>query len=111
MDRFFVDTVTLTKPTTVTNRYGDTVTDWSVPPAATFEEVGWLTRTGSEEMAEGREAITDTWELSLPPSSALDETMRVSHAGNVYEIRGSVQTAATPAGRHHLVAQLRRVVG
>jgi len=111
MARFFVGPVTLTKPTTVTNRYGDTVADWSAPPAASYDEVGWMTRTGSEEMADGREAITDTWELSLPPSSALDETMRVAHDGKVYEIRGSVQTAATPAGAHHLVAQLRRVAG
>jgi hypothetical protein len=111
MDRFFIHPVTFTRPATVTGRYGDTVTDWSAPPLATFNEHGWMTRTGTEEMAEGREAITDTWELSLPPSTALDETMRVSHAGTVYEVRGSIQRAGTPGGSHHVVAQLREVRG
>lgn len=103
--------VTLIKPATSSNRYGETMPDWSAPPEATVDEAGWMTRTGTEEMAEGREAITDTWELSLPFPSALDETMRVVHEGATYEVRGSIQVTRTPAAPHHVVAQLRRVNG
>lgn len=109
--RFMVHDVTLLRPATSTNRYGDTVADWSAPPADTFNEKGWFTRTATSEMAEGREAITDDAELTLMGDSALDETMRVVHRGNTYEVRGSIQRADTPEGTHHLTAQLRKVAG
>lgn len=111
MGRLFVSPVTLARPASTTNRYGEAVPDWSAPPDATWDELGWMTRTGSDEMANGREAHTDTWELSLPATSALDETMRVIHEGATYEVRGTVQRARTPSGPHHVVAQLRRVQG
>jgi head-tail adaptor len=109
MTRFLVHPVTLQAPRIVTNAYGDTVADWSV--VTEYEETGWFTRTSTEEMAEGREAITDLYELTLPPGSAITESMRVLHDGDCYEIRGSVERADTPAGTHHLVAHLRRVAG
>lgn len=109
--RLFVHPVVFTEPTMVVNRYSEPAPDWSVPAAATHNEYGWFSRTSTVEMAEGREAITDTYELSLPATSVLDETMRVAHAGAVYEVRGSLQHAGTPAGPHHVVAELRRVQG
>lgn len=109
MTRFLVHPVTLQAPRMVTNPYGDTVADWSV--VTTYDETGWFTRTSTDEMAEGREAITDLYELTLPPGSAITESMRVVCDGDTYEIRGSVERADTPAGTHHLVVHLRRVAG
>lgn len=106
-----VHPVTLQEPALSTNVYGDTVPDWSAPPVATYEETGWFTRTSTDEMADGRSAITDLWELTLEPDSAITSSMRVVVAGETYEIRGSVEAATTPNGTHHLVARLRRVEG
>lgn len=108
---FLVHPVTLTEATTATNQYGDSVPDWSAPPAAEHQEVGWFTRTSTDEMNEGREAITDSYELTLPPTSAIKSSMRVSYLGDLYEIRGSVERCEAPKGTHHLVARLRRVEG
>jgi head-tail adaptor len=108
---FLVHPVTLTEPARTTTAYGDTVADWSAPPAGQYQELGWFTRTASEEMAEGREAITDSYELTLAADSAITSTMRVAHAGALYEIRGSVERATAPEGVHHLVVRLRRVEG
>lgn len=111
LTRFLVHEVTLSAPVLVTDRYGGTVPDWTQPPAATFTESGWLTRTASEEMGQGREAITDTYELTLPATSAINGTMRVERAGETFEIRGSIERAEAPAGTHHLIVHLRRVQG
>lgn len=111
LSRFMVHPVTLVEPTLVVDRYGTTVPDWSLPPAATFAEAGWLTRTDTDEMAQGREAITDLYELSLPPGSAITGTMRVERNGETFEIRGSIDRAETPEGTHHLIAHLRKVAG
>lgn len=111
LGRFMIHPVTLVEPTLVVDRYGATVPDWGVPPAATYDEAGWFTRTGTDEMAQGREAITDDYELSLPATSAITGAMRVQHAGATYEIRGSIDRAETPEGTHHLVAHLRQVQG
>jgi head-tail adaptor len=109
--RFMVHDLTLLEPATSTNRYGDTVADWSAPPMATYSEKGWLARTGTSEMADGREAITDDVELTVLATSALTETMRVVYRGSTYEVRGSIHRAETPTGTSHLTAQLRKVAG
>lgn len=109
--RFMVHPVTLVEPATTVNAYGDTVVDWSLPPLATIHETGWFTRTSTEEMAQGREAITDVYELTLPATSAITASMRVVFYGSLYEIRGSIERAESPEDTHHLVARLRRVEG
>jgi hypothetical protein len=109
--RFMVDNVRLFRLATKVNAYGETVPDWTVPPIDIYNERGWFTRTGSDEMTQGREAITDNYELSLPAESMLSSEMYVQHDGATYEVRGSVQRAKTPTGVHHVVAQLRKVEG
>jgi head-tail adaptor len=109
ISRFFVHPVTLLEPTTTETRYGDTVSDWSAPTRT--DEVGWFTQVETEEMAEGREALTDTYELTLPADSAINAAMRVEYEGATFEIRGSVRRAQTPEGSHHVIARLRRVSG
>lgn len=109
--RFMIHPITLLAPTTTTNRYGDTVPDWNQPPASTTDTKGWFTRTDTDEMADGREAITDVYELSLPIDVTITEDMRVVRDSNTYEIRGSVDRAETPRGPHHQIVRLRRVEG
>jgi head-tail adaptor len=111
LDRFMVHDVTLLAPTYTADRYGTQVADWSAPPTATFDERGWFTQTDTDEMAQGREGITDAFELTLPATSALTEDMRVRRLGADYEIRGSVRRAETPDGTHHVIAYLRKVTG
>lgn len=111
LTHFLIHPVTLTAPVMATNAYGDNLADWSQAPAAEYHELGWFTRVSTDETAEGREAITDTYELTLAPTSAITESMRVEHAGDLYEIRGSIDQAQAPDGTHHLVTRLRRVQG
>lgn len=110
LTRFMVHPITLIEPTMTVNAYGDTVADWPLP-ATEREEMGWFTRTSTEEAGEGREAITDIYELTVLPTSALTASMRVRYLGEDYEVRGSVEQAKGPGGTHHLVARLRRVEG
>ena len=109
--RFMVHNVDLLTPEYITGRYGDLVPDWTQPPAATLAAKGWFTRTDTDEMAQGREAITDVYELSLDIAVPIADDMRVVHRGVTYEIRGSIETGASPDGDHHLIARLRRVEG
>jgi hypothetical protein len=109
--RFLVHDVDLLTPTYVVGRYGDSTPDWASPPAATLAAKGWFTRVDTDELADGREAITDTYELSLDIDVALTDDMRVVRNGATYEIRGSVETGASPDGDHHQILRLRRVVG
>ena len=108
--RFLVHDVELLMPVYVTNRYGDTVADWTQPPT-TIATKGWFTRTDTDEMADGREAITAVYELSLDMATPATDDMRVMHGGRTYEIRGSVEVGATPDGDHHQIIRLRRVEG
>jgi head-tail adaptor len=109
-DRFLVHDVDLLAPVTTTNRYGDTVADWDQPPTTTSVK-GWFTRTDTDEMADGREAITDVFELSLAADVPITDDMRVVRLGDTYEIRGSVERAEAPEGTHHQIIRLRRVAG
>lgn len=109
--RFLVHDVELLTPTYVVGRYGDNTADWTQPPASTVAAKGWFTRVDTDEMADGREAITDVYELSVDMTTALTEDMRVVRLGNTYEIRGSVEVGSTPEGAHHQIVRLRRVVG
>lgn len=109
--RFLVHDVEVLTPSYVTNRYGDTVADWTLPPATTTAAKGWFTRVDTDEMAEGREAITDVYELSVDLSLPITDDVRVVRLGNTYEVRGSVESAETPEGSHHRIVRLRRVVG
>lgn len=111
LDRFMVHDVELLTPASTTDRYGDTYADWTVPPAGIYGTKGWFTRRTTEEMADGREAITDVYELTLPPDVPATDDMRVVRNGQTYEIRGSVNLAPTPEGTHHQILELRRVVG
>lgn len=106
-----VHPVRLLQPTMTTTSYGDAVPDWSRPPQTVLSDVGWFTRTSTDEMAEGREAITDLYELTMAASSPINAAMRVEFAGDTFEIRGSIEYAEAPEGTHHVVARLRRVEG
>ena len=108
-DRFLVHPVELLVPATTTNRYGDTVADWSSP--ATIAERGWITRETSTEVAGGREAVTSEWSLTLPATSQVAANHRVRYDGVDYEIVGDIERASTPRGAHHLVVRLRSVRG
>jgi head-tail adaptor len=109
--RFLVHDVTLLTPTYVTDRYGDTYADWTQPPATSTAAKGWFTRKSTDEMADGREAITDVYELTLPAEVPTSDDMRVERDGRAYEIRGSVNVAPAPEGPHHSIVELRRVEG
>jgi head-tail adaptor len=109
--RFMVHSVDLLAPTYTSNRYGDAVADWTVPPATTVTVKGWFTRLETEEEAQGREAITDTYEFSTDLTVPITDDMRIVRNGQSYEIRGSVDVTGTPDGDHHQVVRLRRVVG
>jgi hypothetical protein len=62
-------------------------------------------------MAEGREAITSDYQLSLAAGSIIDAAMRVQRLGVLYEIIGDIERAEAPDGTHHLIAHLRSVRG
>jgi hypothetical protein len=84
-----------------------------VVETGTTDYLGWLTQLTSVELTENRDTAVADWELSLPPSAAIDFNDQVTDAlGRRFEVVGLAAEAHVPwGGVSHLVAHLRHVSG
>lgn len=95
------------------SRYGNQAPDWSnaTRHATRHATRGWLEQlTGAEETA-GRDALIGTWRLILAAGTDIVGRDRVDGDGVVFEVTGPPEVVHTPAGPHHIEAQLRTVEG
>lgn len=111
LGNMMVRDVTLMRPTYTTDRYGNSVADWS--DAATIELRGWLGRqSASEEHGTRVGAGVEQWTLVLDDvSESVATGDRVLVDAQTFEVDGPVLTAWTPRGPHHLEVTLRAVAG
>lgn len=102
--------VTLLDPGTTTDRYGNTIDDWTTPTSST--ELGWLARDSETETRGDRVGeLATTWTLRLDAGSAITGRHRVIIDGRTFEVAAEPNRAWTPRGEHHVRVPLRIVDG
>lgn len=113
----FVHTIRVWTADETTDRYGNTVKDWST---ATFEETrGWVTQTAASEIGDQREGQASSWRLFVPAGTELTGANRVEWVGETpmstditFEVIGPPARPWRPwSGEHHVEADLRVVEG
>lgn len=104
-------TVTVVTPGETENRYGDTVEDWEA--GSTEEEMpGWVQhRSSTTQVGENRAAVVTTWMLIVGPEAPIVAGGRVVWEGRTFRIVGEPHQLTSPAGVHHIEAQLETVDG
>lgn len=108
-------TAAVEHPGTTTDRYGDTVVDWSsstrVPVAA------WLQQNTGAENNDQRDAQIGEWLMLCNPVTADGQPLtvygkdRVHWDGLAFEVQGPPGPAYTPAELHHYEIRLKTVEG
>lgn len=100
--------VTLLRPTTSTDRYGDTV------KATTGRRVTSPARVVQQSRVEdhdGREARATGWLIYLPAGTDIVATDRVIWDGATFEVIGAPNRAPDRRTEHHVECDLRLVEG
>jgi hypothetical protein len=105
-----VHDVTVVHAGTTTDRYGNTVKDWTT--ASSSSTRGWVSRSSTVELTDGgREGQMSGWIAYLPVDTVVAGGDRVTWNGVTFEVDGPPNQAWTPRGPHHIEAQLRVVEG
>lgn len=104
-------------PGSTTDRYGNTVDDWS-PGATSHAEVSaWLQQNTGAEDTDQRSAQIGEWLMVCNPvdvdgnALTVHGTARVHWQGLVFEVIGPPGPAYTPAEFHHYEIRLKTVEG
>jgi hypothetical protein len=104
-------------PGSTTDRYGDTVADWS-PGATTRAEVAaWLQQNTSAEDTDQRDAQVGEWLMICNPVDTSGQPLTVHGSARVhwgelrFEVIGPPGPAFTPAEFHHYEIRLKSVEG
>lgn len=108
-DRLLVQSVTVLTASSTTDRYGNTVVDWTNAASRTVN--GWVAQTGSVEELLGRDATTTVAVVFLPAGDPITAKDRVVLDGVTYEVDGVPNPANSRRGVHHLQVRLKNVEG
>lgn len=104
-----VRTAVIQTATTSTDRYNNTVLDWTSPTSTTT--TAWVAQTATIENQDHRDATVDTVIATFPAGTAITAQNRVVIDGQTYEVDGKPNRAWTPRGEHHVECVLREVRG
>lgn len=102
-------------PGSTTDRYGNTVDDWSTSTRA--EVAGWMQQNTGAEDTDQRSAQIGEWLMLCNPWTTGGEPLtvhgsdRVHWNGAVFEVIGPPGPAYEPAALHHYEIRLRTVEG
>jgi hypothetical protein len=107
-------TVTLVRPASTADAYGNTVYDYGAGATRTAI-TAWIQQDSRTEPREdGRDALVQAW-LVLTNHADILGTDRIEWTGPagalVFEVDGPPEPTYTPAGLHHTEATLRVVTG
>lgn len=105
---FHTETVEVLAGSSTTDRYHNTVTDWTTPTATAVAGCRMVPVPGDEVL----DRVTRRWVLYAPLGTALTAASRIRYGGVVYDVTGEVRRWRSPTGRlAHLEADLERVEG
>lgn len=108
-DSLLTQTVTVLTAGSTTDRYGNTVPDWTAATTSTTK--AWLSQRSRSEDEINRDAQVATWVAFLPADTTISGHSRLRWSGITFEIVGPPLPAYTPRGLHHYEADLRVVEG
>lgn len=111
-DALLVHTVTIVTPTSTTDGYGETTTDFGAAAIRTRTAARLVLRT-SNETRDGRDAVSTVWTCYLPADVVVTAYDRIEHdTWGVFEIVGAPKPAVRRSSAvHHQELALRQVKG
>lgn len=102
-------TVTWQQPGQGSDDYGDTIPDWAGPTETVLRAMVEQ-RTATEPPGDGRDA-TVTGLVMFTNELGVSADDRIVWDGTTYEVDGDPWVVQSPAGPHHIEAQLKLVEG
>jgi hypothetical protein len=107
------ETVTVVRPGSTTDRYGNPTADWTAATSTEVDGAAVAPRLQPEQTDEGRQAAVDALTAYLPPGTDVVHTDRVVVRGLTYEVDGrpAVWTSPFTATTRGIEVPLRRVAG
>lgn len=110
-DRLLPHEVTLVRPATSTETYGNTKYDYSVGVATRTVIAAWLQQDQrAEPVTDGRAPLVQKW-LMLTNHADVRGRDRIEHGTLTFEVDGPPAPVHTPASQHHVEATLKAVAG
>lgn len=104
-------TVARVRPSTSTDAHGNTVRNYTVPPATSANISAWVQQDNRKEpLSDGRAALEQLWLLMTNETDILGRD-RIIFGSLTFEVEGPPEPVYTPAGFHHTEATLRKVDG
>jgi hypothetical protein len=98
----------------ITNRYGDTVDEWTEYPPDYEETTAWISQRSASELLDHRSGEVSQWVGFFPAClelAARDRVLRLADE-RTFEVTGPPNPARTPTGGvHHLEVGLEIVEG
>lgn len=107
------ETVQVLSPVTSTDRYNNTVEDWTTPTSVDIEGVGVEPRPSAEDNRDGRNAVVSGFTLYLPAGSAVTAKNRMRVRGDDYAVDGDPAQWRNPftGWEPGVVVQTKRIEG
>jgi hypothetical protein len=102
--------VTLVRPVTGVDRYGNTSLDYGTAATRTPIRAWVEQQTRDEVIEDGRAPLIGSW-LLITNHGDVKGRDRIEWDGDLFEVAGPPAAVNTPAGAHHIEATLRRVEG
>lgn len=110
-----LQTITRLRAKTTTDRYGNTVLDWSAPDPLVLDHVSVQPGVFAEPESNGRDPVVTMWTIYSDEGYDLDitEADRILYEGKPYEVVGEVQRFQAPitGALDHVQVVIRRVGG
>ena len=106
--RYF-DTVTILTPGSKTDRYNNTVVDWTTATSA--DSSAWVGPTSTNENLATGDKLVLNLSCHLPPDVTVTAACRIEWRGDTYEIDGDLLPYSRRGVLHHYECALKRVRG
>lgn len=103
-------TVTLVRPASVSDEYGNVKRDYGAAATRTVIKAWMQQDSGSENRSDGRESAVQNW-LMVTNHADVQRFDRTEFNGITFEVEGPPKPASTPLAVHHTEATLRVVDG
>jgi hypothetical protein len=108
----YLQSITIVRPSTTTDPYGNEKTDWADAVRTVVDGVNVQPQGGSSEDTDDKQLTVTGWGLYTPRGMDLDlrETDRIEFDGMTLQVVGKVGRWPAPGGGvHHIEASLREV--
>lgn len=112
MSLLYTQSITIVRPGTATDEYGNARPDWGDPLRIPVSGVNVQPQGDSSEDTDDRQVTVTGWRLYTPRGTDLDlrETDRVEVDGMTLQVTGKVARWPAPGGGvHHIEADLQEV--